>query len=286
MNKLAILGAAAVVALVSAVGLVRYVGNAEARAEDTVQPVPVFVATTTLADGTSWDEAYADGRIVASQTIASARPATAVTDPASLSGLVTDGVLLAGQTVVAGTFIDPTAKRVGSGPATFADDLPDGTVAVSFEASGAAAVSDLISPGDRVNLLLNVPNASVLGLPDSGGPAIVHVFQDLEVIAIGAAIKPPDGSTEPVANPGAGTYTVAVAPRDAARLLYLTRQYEVLLVLVGPGNEPSEQSPVDATDALPQTLTPVATPAAATAPETTTTTTVATDPAGGTGADG
>ncbi|HEX4869093.1 MAG TPA: RcpC/CpaB family pilus assembly protein [Acidimicrobiales bacterium] len=281
MNKLAILAVAAVVAVVSAFGLIRYVGNAEARAEDTVQPVPVFVATATLAEGTSWDEAYADGRIVATQTMASARPATAVTDPASLTGLVTDGVLLAGQTVVAGTFVDPAAERVGSGPATFADDLPEGTVAVSFEASGAAAVSDLISPGDRVNLLLNVPNASVLGLPDSGGPAVVHVFQDLEVIAIGTAIKPPDGSTEPVANPGAGTYTVAVAPRDAARLLFLTRQYEVLLVLVGPGNEPSEQGPVGATDALPPTLTPVATPAGAT-----TTTTAATDPAASAGAGG
>jgi Flp pilus assembly protein CpaB len=286
VNKLAILAVAAVVALVSAFGLVRYVGNAEARAEDTVEPVPVLVATATLAEGTSWDEAYADGRIVATQTMASARPPTAVTDPATLTGLVTEGVLLAGQTVVAGTFVDPAAERVGSGPATFADELPEGTVAVSFEAAGAAAVSDLISPGDRVNLLLNVPNASVLGLPDSGGPAVVHVFQDLEVIAIGTAIKPPDGSTEPVANPGAGTYTVAVAPRDAARLLFLTRQYEVLLVLVGPGNEPAEQGPVGATDALPQTLTPVATPAGAAATQTTAPPDAATDPAASAGAGG
>lgn len=258
MNKIAILGIAALVAVVSAFGLVRYVGNAEARAEDTIEPVPVFVATATLPAGTSWDEASADGRIVATQTMASARPATAITDAAVLTGLVTDGVLLAGQTVVEGTFVDPSAEGASGGPPTFADVLPEGTVAVTFEASGAAAVSDLISPGDRVNLLLNVPNASLLGLPDSGGPAVVHVFQDLEIIAIGAAVRPPAGSTEPVANPGASTYTVAVAPRDAARLLYLTRQYEVLLVLVGPGIEPSEQGPVGALDAMPDTLTPAA----------------------------
>lgn len=256
MNKIAILGVAALVAVVSAFGLVRYVGNAEARAEDTVEPVPVFVATATLPAGTAWDEALADGRIVSTQTMASARPVTAITDGALLTGLVTDGVLLAGQTVVEGTFVDPSAEGVSAGPATFADALPEGTVAVTFEAAGAAAVSDLISPGDRVNLLLNVPNASLLGLPDSGGPAIVHVFQDLEIIAIGAAIRPPAGSAEPVANPGASTYTVAVAPRDAARLLYLTRQYEPLLVLVGPGIEPSDQTPVGALDALPGSLTP------------------------------
>ena len=124
----------------------------------------------------------------------------------------------------------------------------------------AAAVGNLISPGDRVNLLLSVPNASALGLPDSGGPAIVHVFQDLEIIAIGTAVRPPEGADAPVTNPGASTYTVAVAPRDAARLLHLTRQYEVLLALVGPGVEPSEQLPVGSLDALPESLSPVADP--------------------------
>ena len=140
-------------------------------------------------------------------------------------------------------------------------ELPEGTVAVSFDASGSSAVADLISPGDRVNLLVTVPNASVLGLADSGGPAVVHVFQDLEVIAIGTAVRPDAGSDVAVANPGASTYTVAVAPKDAARLLFLTRQYEVMLALVGPGNKPSEQGPIGKDDALPTTLTPVATPA-------------------------
>ena len=72
---------------------------------------------------------------------------------------------------------------------------------------------------------------------------MVHVFQDLEVIAIGTAVRPDEGAEEAVANPGASTYTVAVAPKDAARLLFLTRQYEVLLALVGPGTAPSRAGP-------------------------------------------
>ena len=69
-----------------------------------------------------------------------------------------------------------------------------------------------------------------------------------------------EGAEEAVANPGASTYTVAVAPKDAARLLFLTRQYEVLLALVGPATSPSEQDPIGKADALPTTLTPTVDP--------------------------
>ncbi|MFL6207219.1 MAG: Flp pilus assembly protein CpaB [Acidimicrobiales bacterium] len=249
---------AAIVALVSAVGLMRYAGGAEDRAEASVAPVSVMVAATDLAAGTPFDDALAEGKITFSTTLRSSLPATVVRDPASLQGTVADGMLRAGQTVVEGSFVAPDAVGRKAGPATFADALPEGTVAVSFDAAGSSAVSDLISPGDRVNLLVQVPNAAELGLPDSGGPAVVHVFQDLDVIAIGTAVRPEPGAEEAVANPGASTYTVAVAPKDAARLLFLTRQYEVLLALVGPGTKPSDQPAIGKVDALPDALTPAA----------------------------
>jgi|EndMetStandDraft_8_1072994.scaffolds.fasta_scaffold311584_2 pilus assembly protein CpaB len=258
MNRITVVAVAAVVALVSGLGLMSYVGGAEERANASVQPVTMLVATADIPNGTAFEDAMADGRIVSSQTLKDSLPLTAITDPAAVQGMLADGVLRAGQAVVEGSFVAPEEVGRSAGPATFADDLPEGTVAVSFDASGSSAVADLISPGDRVNLLVSVPNASELGLPDSGGPAVVHVFQDLQVIAIGTAVRPDEGADVAVANPGASTYTVAVAPRDAARLLLLTRQYEVLLALVGPGNKPSDQAPVGKSDALPTTLTPVA----------------------------
>lgn len=254
MNKLTSVGIAALVALVSAVGLMQYVGGAEERAEASAQPVQVLVAAGDLADRTPFADAWTAGEIVWSEVMRANLPATAVLDPATLEGTVADGRLRAGQMVVVGSFVDP-ATLEEAGPPTFADTLPKGSVAVSFDAGGAQAVSDLISPGDRVNLLVRVPNAAELGLPDSGGPAVVHVFQDLQVIAIGAATRPAPDAAEPVPNPGAGSYTVAVARRDAARLLFLTREYEVLLALVGPGTEPAPEEPVAAPDALPGTLT-------------------------------
>lgn len=251
MNRLTVVAVAALVAVVSGLGLVRYVAGAEDRATATAQPVTVLVAAADVADGTTFADAWASGAIVRSQILQGMRPPTAITDPAELEGTVVEGVLRQGQLVVQGVFVAPRDAGDAGLPPTFADSLPDGTVAVSFEASGAQAVSDLISPGDRVDLFVQVPNAAELGLPDSGGPAMVHAFQELRVIAIGAALAPAAGSDTPVANPGGGSYTVAVLPRDAARLLLLTRQYDVYLTLVGPGAVSTAQDPVTKIDALP-----------------------------------
>lgn len=254
MNRLTVVAVAGIVALLSMVGLVRYVGGAEERATASAELVPILTAAANVPEGTSFANALQSGQLVWSETIAGVRPATAVVDPNALAGTVAKRGLSAGQIVVAGEFVDPsTARR--SGPPTFATKLPDGTVAVSFEAAGAQAVSDLVTPGDHVNLLVQVPNAAELGLPDSGGPAVVHVFQDLLILAIGATPAPDPGAIEAAANPGTGTYTVAVAPLDAARLLFLTRQYTVFLTLVSPGTTPAEQPTVDKANALPRTLT-------------------------------
>jgi Flp pilus assembly protein CpaB len=254
VKQLTVLAVAALVALASGLGLVRYVGGAEERATASADLVPILTAAVDVPEGMAFADAWAAGSIVKSETLLAVRPPTAVVDPNTLSGKVAFGGLRRGQTVVEGEFVDPDSARQ-TGPPTFATGLPDGTVAVSFEAAGAQAVSNLITPGDRVNLLVQVPNAAELGLPDSGGPAIVHVFQDLLILAIGATPAPAPGATEAAINPGTGTYTVAVAPIDAARLLLLTRQYTVFLTLVAPGTEPTAMLPVDKTHALPSTLT-------------------------------
>ena len=232
MNKIAVLVVAGVVALGSCLGLVKYASGAEDRAIKASQPVPVMVAVKDVAAGTSFTSAWRDGQIAMSQMPQSLRPATAVADPNHLDGLVAAAPLAQGQFVVESSFVAPgPTTRVG--PPTFATQLPEGTVAVSFEAQSAQAVSDLIRPGDRVNFLVQVPNASVLGLPDSGGAAVVHVFQNLEIIAIGDVTAPGKDATEAPKNPGTGLYTVAVPPEDSARLLLLSHEYDVYLTLVG-----------------------------------------------------
>jgi pilus assembly protein CpaB len=245
VNRIAVLIVAALVAVGSGVALVSYVGGADKRATAGADLVPVLVAAREVAEGTPFGDAWADGLITQSETVRSALPPTAVTDPAALKDMVATAVLRQGQLVVDGTFADP-ASAADRGPATFADELPEGTVAVSFEAAAPQAVADLIRPGDRINLLIGVPNAADLGLPDSGGPAIVHAFRNLQIIAIGSVTKAAPDATEAAANPGTGLYSVAVRPEDAARVLFLTSQYDVYLTLVGPSK--TADAPVPAID--------------------------------------
>ena len=91
----------------------------------------------------------------------------------------------------------------------------------------------------------------MLGLPDSGGAAVVHIFQDLEIIAIGDVAAAAPDATEAPKNPGTGLYTVAVAPQDAARLLLLSNEYDVYLALVGPKTQPGAIPPIADRDGLP-----------------------------------
>jgi Flp pilus assembly protein CpaB len=250
MNRVGVLILAAVVGVASCFGLVRYASGAQARAVEASQPVEVMVAAKDVPAGMQFSAAWNQGLISMAQTPRSLRPDSAVLDPETLKGLVTVAGLARGQLVVAGSFVDPnTTSRPG--PRTFASNLPEGTVAVSFEAKAAKAVSDLIRPGDHVNLLVQVPNASVLGLPDSGGAAVVHVFQDLQIIAIGDVLAPLKDASEAPKNPGTGLYTVAVHPEDSARLLLLAHEYDLYVTLVGPKTTPGAIPPVADRNALP-----------------------------------
>jgi Flp pilus assembly protein CpaB len=250
MNKIGILVIAGVVALGSCLGLVKYANGAEDRAVSASEPVPVMVAVKDVPVGATFTSAWNNGDIAMSQIPRSLRPATAVQDPTQLAGLVASAPLAQGQFVVAESFVSPDPqKRVG--PPTFAAALPAGTVAVSFKAEAAQAVSDLVRPGDHVNLLVQVPNAAVLGLPDSGGAAMVHMFQDLEIIAIGDVPAPAKDAVTAPENPGTGLYTVAIRPEDSARLLLLASEYPIYLTLIGPDTTPSDLPPIADHDAMP-----------------------------------
>ena len=115
MNRVSILIVAALVAIGSAFGLVKYASGAEQRAVDASKPVKILVAAKDIPAGTDFSTAWNSHVIVFADTLQSLVPPTAVTNPQALQGLVATTELAQGQSVVSGAFADP-AKAGRSWP--------------------------------------------------------------------------------------------------------------------------------------------------------------------------
>jgi Flp pilus assembly protein CpaB len=253
--------AAAIAAVLTGIALFAYVNSADQRAAAAESPVTMLAALQPIAANTPFQDAYNARSIGEVKVPKRLVPPTAVRDPQALVGQLATGNIAVGQLIVTEGFAKPEDIQGARGSAV-SRRIPDGRVAVTFSAGGQAAVAGLIQPGDHVNLLIQVPDTTQLGLPKSEGPAVVHVFQNLEVFALGTT-----PSADPKAAPAApGTaaaplvagslYTVLVDPTDAARLVLLTTQYPVTLGLVNPTYTPRNIPPVDKRDGLPKGLTP------------------------------
>lgn len=252
---------AALAAIVTGVILFLYVQGANDRAAAAESPVSVLVARQQIGQNTPFENAYNSGGVAQVRMPKRLVPPTAVFNPSDLAGQVSTGVIAVGQTIVRESFSKPEDLK-GAAASAIGRRIPDGRVAVTFSAGGQAAVAGLIQPGDHVNLLVQVPDAKVLGLPTTNGPAVVHVFQNLEVFALGTTPLADPRSTPTTAAGGAaapvsGTlYTVLVDPKDSARLILLTTQFPVTLGLVNPTFTPRDVPPVNTPGAMPDGLTP------------------------------
>jgi len=257
--------AAAIAAIVTGGLLFVYVQGATERAAEGESPVSVLVASQPIAASTPFDQAYNSGAIGPVKMPKRLVPPTAVFNPNDASGRFSTGLIAVGQVIVKESFAKAEDLKAGGfGASALARRIPDGRVAVTFSAGGQAAVAGLIQPGDHVNLLIQVPDAKVLGLPTTNGPAVIHVFQNLEVFALGTTAvadpkaTPAAGSSTAAATPVVAStlYTVLVDPKDSARLVLLTTQYPVTLGLVNPTFTPRDVPPVNNIGALPDGLTP------------------------------
>jgi hypothetical protein len=163
------------------------------------------------------------------------------------------------------------------------DRLPsDGLTAVAFTIDATRAVGGWLRPGDRVNMLVasSCPNeAALVEAAASSGVdwrcrRMRHLFQAVEVLAVGSASTalpgavPPDGS-DPLPVSGAATVVVAVPPRAAQWIT--TYDNDIWLTLVTPGYTPRPLAPLPPTfEALPgedpSQLTPYCSDPAAPAP--------------------
>ena len=110
--------------------------------------------------------------------------------------------------------------------------IPPGQVAISVQVDQVKGVANLIVPGDQVNLLATAPDGER------------YLYQNVNVIAVGATPAPQPGETTASTTPagGSGLLTFAVPPQAAAKISVANGLY---LTLVPPGNQPVAVPSVD-----------------------------------------
>lgn len=205
--------AAVVVAMISAVLLLRYVAEADHRAMAGMTLQQVLVVTAPIPEGTAANQ-------IAESVTKQELPAKtvvdgAVTDLSELSGLVTSTELQPGEQVLAARFIDPETHKKAH-----ASDVPKGFSEVSVLLEPQRVVGNDLGPGDRVGVYIS--------LGENVGEGRTHLtlhktlVTRVQGITAGQAAESTDGETsngKPVPE-GSLLVTVAVSAEDAEQLIF------------------------------------------------------------------
>ncbi len=253
-RTLILVGAIAVGAL-AALLILRYVSGIEDKANNDTRLVSVVLVNGDVKAGEKADALIADGRLALGERRSIDVPAATITRLDDLKSTVAAIDLSAGDIVTAGKF----AGALGNSSSSSLQ-LAQGMTAVSASFESARGVSNLVQPGDYVNIYARgneVKPPPVAGQPeaaDGDRPVAIPVLQKVRVLAVGknlntVAAKPADGAA-PV--PDSDLVTFEVPPESAGFIAALGAK-ELVLTLVRPDYQPR---PMPRTRILPDTRLP------------------------------
>lgn len=252
-----ILIAALVVGAIAAFSLYTYVGGIEDRANHNAQRVKIFKIVKDIPKGTFGDEAFAQGLIQEDVIAKEYRPATAITNPAQIDGLVAISDLPANQVVVSNQFVSQAASL-----STFSSLLKNNEVAITISIDQIRGVAGLLVPGDFVNMLVTGTSTTTGASSAQGGAGVYtqparYLFQKVQILAVGQTRKlapgesaptNPDGT--PVATGSSGLLTFAL-PALAAQQIASVTGGSFYLTLVPKDYQPTPLAPLDVNASLP-----------------------------------
>ena len=240
-RRTVILIVAVIAAVVAAGAIYGYLNSVQDRAYADAKLVKVYRVDKDIKKGLPGEQAIDQNYIVSGDIPQKYRPTTALTDINAIRGKVALNDLSACQIVVDGMFVDPRVATV-----SFAQRIPAGQVAVTVQVDSVHGVANLVVPGDQVNLLASAPDGER------------YLFQNVNVLAIGATPAPQPGETTSATTPTqvqSGLMTFAVPPLAAAKIAIASGLY---LTLVPPGNQPVAVPPVNPSTLFTGPLTPYA----------------------------
>jgi pilus assembly protein CpaB len=233
-----ILIVAVAVAGVAAFATYAWLNGVQDRAYAKAKRVQVFVVKKDVPKGTAGEQALSNELIKAGSAPQEFRPASALTDINAIRGKVALTNLSAGQIVVDGMFVDPKVAQV-----TAAQRVPAGQVAVTVSVDNVHGVAGLLTPGDKVNMMVAGPDGKQHFL-----------FQNVNILFIGTTAAPQPGETQATATAASSLITFAVPPQAAEKIVQAGGG--IYLTLVPPDNQPVPVPPVGPNDLLSGPLTP------------------------------
>ncbi|MDE0801995.1 MAG: hypothetical protein OSA99_01605 [Acidimicrobiales bacterium] len=237
MNKKVVgVVAAAVMAVIGTVILVVFVRGAEDRALEGEELVTVLVTEQQIPAGTP--AAQMEDLVTTEQIPAKIAPEGVVSDLVQVQGLVNSVDFLAGETLLAGRFVEPENFNARRGSV----EVPEGLLEVTLAMSQEQFVGGIPTPGDKIALIVNgdrvdfIPqNSDPLAQGASADdPTLVDTGLSLTKIILQQALvtnvqgnplpeAPVSGNAEDRVAPASGSIlvTLALDGPDTERLLYV-----------------------------------------------------------------
>ena len=192
--------------------------------------VPVVVADKPIPAGTTGTAVVTGGMIKTRNVEATAKPATAVTDPSQLAGKTVTLGIPEGQILTLDQF-QVAQTRIGT------LKIPDGKTDLAIQMANVAGVAGFVGAGDRINIYGVVKPDQDPKFPQGAAHLIMSNTEVLNV----------NGTTQVAAQgqPG-GTglvYLLAVTPAEAERLVYLSSFQQLYFSLVTKEAAPAGPTP-------------------------------------------
>jgi pilus assembly protein CpaB len=243
-------------AAVASVLAYSYLTQADARAQDKTELVPVLVAKQQIPKGTPGASAISSKLVALEKVPRGVLPEGALNSDTSLSGMVASAALAKGQFVVKDSFVAPTQVD------GFANTVSGGKQAIALSVDMTHGVAGFIQPNDSVNAIVTI---DITDKVQNAGSLKTTAFliPGLRVLAVGSttagtsapAPQSSNGTTATTAAPAAqgqqGLITVEVTSRQAEQIAQAMAAGQITLTLNPPNFDPAKfQTPEEIVDAF------------------------------------
>ena len=223
---------AVVLALVATAAMVVHVNGADRRALEGQEPTNVLVAVKTIPAGMSGEDAQINKLIdwvpMPTRNALGGR----VKSPDQLRNRYAAVNIAAGEQLLLERWVG--AEDV---PGRRLLQIPEGHQAVSIGVDVVRQVAGFVTPGDRVNVAVTMPEGE-------GGDKTQYVLQDVQVLAVGATALTRSSSQANGGrvNQGKGSQTLtaitlAVADKDVRPVIFAAEKGSIYLTLLPPNAE-------------------------------------------------